>query len=183
MQDSSVLLLTHAQVAVALAGFSGVTITIRRPLTALLRQRFLALMSLSFLQVLGSLLPVWLGEFYHTAFPIWRITASVMLALYLCHTIFLVLLPIKAVGRTIATVINPVVTVATWIPGLLSMAALILVAAKRESAQTFAIYYACHAAFLFTQFMIFADVATAKNERERLCRFTLRSYQYKGGHR
>ncbi len=165
MQDSSALLLTHAQLAVAIAGFSGVAVTIRRPLTALLKQRFFALISLSLLQVFGSLLPVWLGDLRHLPDHVWQVSSGVMLVLYLCHTLFLVLIPIKTVGRTIATVINPVVTVGTWVPGLVAMCALAITATRPESPNPFSVYYACHAAFLFTEFMVFADVATAKNER------------------
>jgi len=55
--------MTHAQLSVAVAGFSGVAAAIRRPLTPLLRQRFLALLSVSFQQVLACKLPIWLSGF------------------------------------------------------------------------------------------------------------------------
>ena len=165
MQDSSVLLLTHAQLSIAIAGFASVAATLRRPLTSLLAQRFLALLSLSFLQVLACLLPVWLGEFQHTEFGIWRICGLVMFVLYSCHLTFLVLAPMTRIGKTIGVVINPIVTALTWIAGTAAIITLGTFAFRAESHATFSEYYACNAVFLFTQFILFADVATADSNR------------------
>ena len=165
MQDSSTLLLTHAQLSVAIAGFAGIAATLRRPLTPLLNQRFLALMSLSFLQVMAGLFPVWLTEFIPSYPSPWRTAIGLMLVLYSVHLIALVLLPMKSVGRTISVVINPPVTFLTWAITIISLCSLGVTVGSPESPSLFTTYYGANAIFLFTQFVLFADLATASDAR------------------
>ena len=52
------ILLTHAEVAVALAGFASVAAVLRRPLSPVHRQRFFAILFAALVLVLGSLVGI-----------------------------------------------------------------------------------------------------------------------------
>ena len=165
MQDSSILLLTHAQLSIAVAGFSSVAAAIRRPLTPLLRQRFLALLSVSFQQVFACMLPVWLSGFIVTQDQIWQTCSIVTLLLYCAHTLWLVVLPMRKLGRPIGQVINPFVTAATWLASIAAITIIAINAIGYPGGSTFHMYYAGNAIWLFIGFMIFADVATTESDR------------------
>ena len=52
------ILLTHAEITVALAGFASVAAVLRRPLSPIQRQRFFSILFGALALVLGSLVPV-----------------------------------------------------------------------------------------------------------------------------
>ena len=164
MQDSSILLLTHAQITVAVAGFASVAAAIRRPLTPILRQRFLALLSVSVLQVLACLFPVWLATAIPESERTWQMCSILMLALYGGHTWWLVLVPIRKIGKAIGTVINPAVTAGTWIASAVAFLTIAVNALGYPVKSSFHVYYAGNAIWLFIGFMIFAEVATSSAE-------------------
>ena len=75
------LLETHAEVAVALAGFASVAAVLQRPLSARQRRNFLSLLYTSLVQVLGSLVPVWLPAVGIGGPTLWRVSTAMVLAL------------------------------------------------------------------------------------------------------
>ena len=164
MQDSSILLLTHAQITVAVAGFASVAAAIRRPLTALLRQRFLALLSVSFLQVLACLFPVWLSGVVPESERTWQLCSVLTLFLYAGHTWWLVLVPMRKIGKPVGTVINPVITAGTWAASTIAFLIIASNVIGYPIRSSFHVYYAGNAIWLFIGFMIFAEVVTSKAE-------------------
>lgn len=91
--NADTLLQTHAEVAIALAGFASVVAALTRPLSAFARQRFLSLLALSLLQVLGCLLPLWCLGLAEDWSVVWRLLSLLLLVLNLARLWWLVIVP------------------------------------------------------------------------------------------
>ncbi len=151
------ILLTNAEVAVALAGFASVAAVLRRPLSPVQRQRFLVILFAALGLVLGSLVPVWLSKLEVSGPALWRIASVFLLVLFLTHGFVLVYLPLRKLGASILVVINLPVTyvgfgIATVTPGLL------VVNLLGVPTPGFGLYYAALLTFLAAVFFAFADI-------------------------
>jgi len=104
------ILLTHAEVTAALAGFASVAAVLRRPLAPIQRQRFFSILFAALALVLGSLVPVWLSEFGVVAPALWRIASAFLLVVGTAHLFFVVYLPLRTLGVSSLIVINMPVT-------------------------------------------------------------------------
>jgi hypothetical protein len=153
------LLQTHAEVGVALAGFASVAAALRRPLPALARQRFLSLLALSVIQILGCLLPLWLLRDLSSPEFAWRSLSAVLLALNLMRIWWLVVLPARHIGLEVRTIINPVVGRLVWAAGFAGMLFLLLNIVGLPLRPGFDLYYAALLSTLLVGFVLFADVA------------------------
>ena len=154
------ILLTHAQVAVSLAGFASVAAVLQRPLSPVQRSRFITILFLSLLQILGGLVPVWLSALYVVDSELWRTTS----ALYLVASLVLglvLLYPLRALGGRGSgmIVMNVSMTVIVWLLYLCAFGTL-LVNLFASPAPGFVLYYASLIAGMITVFIAFADVAT-----------------------
>ncbi len=158
--DSEVLLQTHAEVAVAMAGFASVIAALGRPLSAFARQRFFSLLALSLIQILGCLLPLWFLHLIESASAGWRTVSIMVLALSVARMWWLVILPIRALGAEARTILHPVVTRFTYFVGYLSIACLLLNTIGIGFSPNFSLYYAGLLGWLLVGFVLFADVAT-----------------------
>jgi hypothetical protein len=161
------LLQTHAEVGIALAGFASVVAALRCPLSALARQPFFALLSLSVIQILGCLLPIWFMQQLANSELGWRVLSAVLVALNLIRVWWLVRAPARhlaiaklgAVGIEVQAIINPAFTRLVWavaFAGLLSLSLNIVGLPVRPG---FHLYYAGHLSMLLVGFVLFADVA------------------------
>jgi hypothetical protein len=150
------ILLTHAEVAVALAGFASVVAVLRYPLSSLQRQRFVMILFTALAGVLGALLPVWLSESGLTGPPLWRFSSAVGLVIIL--VVFVTsMVPMKALGRSARIIINQPVTYLVNV----NFAAVIgthMVNAFALFEPSFSFYYAALLGGLISTFVIFADV-------------------------
>ena len=157
------LLQTHAEVGVALAGFASVVAALRRPLSALARQRFLSLLALSVIQILGCLLPIWFMQQLASSEFGWRVMSAVLLVLNLMRMWWLVLLPARYLGPQVQTLINPVVGRLAWGAGLATMLLLLLNIVGLPLRPGFDLYYAALLSTLLVGFVLFADVAVGES--------------------
>jgi len=153
------LLQTHAEVGVALAGFASVVAALRRPLSTLARQRFLSLLALSVIQILGCLLPIWFMHGSTTSELEWRVLSALLLVLYFMRMWWLVLLPARHVGVEVRAIITPAVGRLVWGAGLAAMLLLLLNIAGLPLRPGFDLYYASLLSTLLVGFVLFADVA------------------------
>jgi hypothetical protein len=153
------LLQTHAEVGVALAGFASVVAALRRPLSSLARQRFLSLLALSVIQILGCLLPIWLMHGPTAPKVGWRVLSAVLLVLYLMRMWWLVVLPARHLGVEVQAIINPAVGRLVWGAGLAAMILLLPNIAGLPLRPGFDLYYASLLCTLLVGFVLFADVA------------------------
>src|SRR5262245_10126363 len=96
--ELEVLLQAHAAVGIALAGFASVVAALRRPLSVLARQRFLSLLALAVIQILGCLLPMWFMHHLTSSELGWRVLSAVLLVLSVMRIWWLVLLPARHLG-------------------------------------------------------------------------------------
>ena len=160
--DSETLLQTHAEVAVALAGFASVVAALRRPLSAFARQRFLSLLGLSLIQVLGCLLPLWSVPLFDSSSTAWRILSAVLLGLNAARLWGLVLVPIRALGEGAQVILSPRVSKFIWGAGPVTLLLLALNVAGLPFNPSFNLYYAALLATLLVGFALFADVAVAE---------------------
>lgn len=161
--DSEVLLQTHAEVAVAMAGFASVIAALGRPLSAFARQRFFSLLALSLIQILGCLLPLWFLHLIEPTSAGWRTVSIVILGLSVSRIWWLVILPIRALGAEARTILHPVVTRFTYFVGYLGMACLLLNVIGIGFSPNFSLYYAGLLATLLVGFVLFADVSTRES--------------------
>jgi hypothetical protein len=159
--DVESLLLTHAQIAVAVAGFAGIAAVLQRPLMAVQRNRFYSILLLSLQQILGGLVPVLLLKVGYTGSELWRIASISYLAMAFFIGIFLAAPTIKH-GTRAGRVINPVVTGAIYSLAAISYAVL-LVNLLMINAPVFGFYYTSMLAGLVAAFIVFADVATLED--------------------
>lgn len=155
------LLQTHAEVGVALAGFASVVAALRRPLNALARQRFLSLLALSVIQILGCLCPLWLApRFDATGFG-WRVLSALILILYLVRIWWLILLPARRLGIEVQTIITPAIGWLVWAFGIGGCALMLVNILGLPLRPGFDLYYASLLSTLLVGFALFADVAVA----------------------
>ena len=160
------LLQTHAEVGIALAGFASVVAALRRPLSALARQRFFSLLALSVIQILGCLLPIWLMQQLADSELGWRVLSAVLLALNLMRSWWLVQVPARrlaALGIDVQTIINPVFTRLAWIAGGAGTVLFLLNMVGLPLHPGFNIYYAGLLSTLLVGFVTFADVAVVES--------------------
>ncbi len=158
--DPGVLLQTHAEVAIALAGFASVVAALGRPLSAFTRQHFFSLLSLSLLQVLGCLLPLWCLDLFESESTGWRFLSIVLLGLSAARIWWLVLLPSRRLGKEVLIILNPLVSKLGWGIGNASLLCLLLNTVGFPLRPNFDLYYAGLMASLLVGFALFADVAT-----------------------
>jgi hypothetical protein len=163
--DPISLLQTHAQLALTLAGFAGVVGALARPLTPLVRHRFLVLLSIALRQVVSCVLPVWMFSFMASESLVWRIASLVGAALYVVHMIWAVWRRRLSVSPG-QPILNPtmsrVLFVTSWVSGL----SFAINAIGVPFAPSFALYYLALLAALVSGFIIFAGTpAGAADER------------------
>jgi hypothetical protein len=156
------LLQTHAEVGVALAGFASVVAALRRPLSALARQRFLSLLALSVIQILGCLLPIWFMEPLTSSELGWRLLSTLLLLLNLTRIWWLVVVPARRLGIEVQVIINPVVGRLVWSAGLVAVVLLLLNIVGLPLRPGFDLYYAALLSTLLVGFVLFADVAVSE---------------------
>jgi hypothetical protein len=155
------LLQTHAEVAVALAGFASVAAVLRRPLSRRDRLAFVSILFSALIQVLGSLVPVWLSNASITADLLWRITAVLVLVLSIALVVW-VYQEVKTIGGSVAGLINRPVTI---ISRLLTVGTYVALLANLV-APGFVLYYISLLSGLTLVFIMFADaVLTSGEER------------------
>ena len=159
--DSDALLQTHAEVAVALAGFASVVAALGRPLSAFARQRFLSLLALAMIQILGCLLPLWSVPVFESSATAWRMLSAVLLGLSAARMWWLVYLPSRALGQGTLTILNPLASKLVWGAGLVALLLLVLNVVGFPASPSFNVYYAALLATLMVGFALFADVAVA----------------------
>jgi hypothetical protein len=159
--DSEALLQTHAEVAVALAGFASVVAALRRPLSPFARQRFLSLLALAMIQILGCLLPLWSVSIFPSTATAWRTLSAVLLGLSAARMWWLVVLPSRALGQGTLAILNPLASRLIWGAGLVALLLLVLNVVGFPASPSFNVYYAALLATLMVGFALFADVAVS----------------------
>jgi len=160
--ESEALLQTHAEVAIALAGFASVVAALRRPLSGFARQRFLSLLGLALIQILGCLLPLWVLPLFDSASTAWRLLSLALFGIYAVRLWWLVALPTGALGEGAGVILNPLVTKVAWGSGLVTFPLLAINAIGLPFDPSFDLYYAAHLLALMAGFALFADVAVAE---------------------
>jgi hypothetical protein len=160
--EHEAVLLTHAEVAVALAGFASVVAALRRPLTPVDRQRFLALLFLALVQVLGCLGPIWLDSFVVNPAVLWRSSSLIILVLAAFHYVFLVFRPLRRIEASFE-LINPAVSVITRCVVALYFLGLLFNTLGVPFAPGFPLYYFALTAGLGLGFAVFADVVVGRS--------------------
>lgn len=155
------LLQTHAEVAIALAGFASVVAALRRPLPPQARQRFLSLLALSVIQILGCLLPAWLmGHFSSTPLG-WRVLSAAMLTMLLMRLWWLILRPARRIRVEVRTIISPVAGRLVWAMGLTGTLLFLLNILGLPFRPGFDLYYSGLLLTLLVGFALFADVVVS----------------------
>ena len=158
--NAETLLQTHAEVAIAMAGFASVIAALSRPLPAFTRQRFFSLLALSLIQILGCILPLWLLDRVGSPSTAWRLISIVMLAASLVRMRWLVVLPIRRLGDEARTILHSSVTRFVYLAGYLGLGCFALNAIAIGFEPSLDIYYVGLLTFLVVGFVLFADVAT-----------------------
>lgn len=162
MVDISSLLETHAQVALAVAGFASVIAALGKSFTPPMQARFNQMLSNSFIQVIACLLPGWLRYFIHSDSMIWLISSAVFLSLITVQVWWLVWPPMRDVDMTIGFVINRKVTTLVWGVATLASILLLMNIFGAISAPDFPLYYSALLCALIIAFSLFADVVIGK---------------------
>ena len=160
------LLQTHAEVGIALAGFASVVAALRRPLSALARQRFFSLLALSVIQILGCLLPIWFMQQRVNSEFGWRILSAVLVALNFMRIWWLVRVPARHLGGQgidVQAIINPVVTRLVWAAAFAGLLFWLLNIVGLPLRPGFDMYYAGLLSTLLVGFVLFADVAVVES--------------------
>jgi hypothetical protein len=160
--ESEALLQTHAEVSIALAGFASVVAALRRPLTAFARQRFLSLLGLSLILVLGCLLPLWCLPLFDSSSTAWRILSAVLLGLNAARMWWLVLLPIRALDEGAQIILNPLASKLLWGVAPVTFLLLVLNVIGLPFDPSFNLYYVALLTGLVSGFALFADVVVAE---------------------
>jgi hypothetical protein len=156
------ILLTHAEVAIALAGFASVAAVLRRPLSTIQRQRFFGILFSSLFQVLFSILPLWLAELGIVGSALWRTASILQLAVTFSFNLFAVYLPLRRLGAHSFVIISPSVTYITY--GLLASVVGLLVSNLLVATPSFGLYYAALFVVMVTVFLVFADVVLISDD-------------------
>ena len=160
------LLQTHAEVGIALAGFASVVAALRRPLSALARQRFFSLLALSVIQILGCLLPIWFMQHLANSELGWRVLSAVLVALNFMRIWWLVRVParrLEGLGINVQAIINPMVTRLVWGVAFAGLVFLVLNIVGLPLRPGFDMYYAGLLSTLLVGFVLFADVAVVES--------------------
>lgn len=160
--DFEALLQTHAEVAIALAGFASVVAALRRPLSAFARQRFFSLLALSMIQILGCLLPLWTAPLFTSSSAAWRTLSALLLGLNAARMWWLVLRPAQTLGKGTLTVLHPLASKLVWGAGFVALLLLALNVAGFLFSPSFNFYYAALLSTLIAGFALFADVASSE---------------------
>ena len=150
------LLETHAEIAVALAGFASVAAVLQRPLSPRGRQRFLSILFAALIQVLGGLVPVWLSKIGVSGPVLWRTATALVLFLSMALTLW-VILRLRALGGTSVILINVPITLITNALAALTLGALLLNLVGVPVAPGFGLYYTSLLLGLTAVFVIFGD--------------------------
>jgi hypothetical protein len=158
--SADVLLQTHAEVAIALAGFASVIAALGRPLSSLGRQRFFALLALALIQVAGCLLPLWGLPPREHPFGSWQVLSGVLFLLTGARLWWLVILPNRELDPGERTIINPLANRITWFFGVGALILFFLNAVGVPFESSFDLYYTGLFAQLIIGFSLFADVAS-----------------------
>ena len=161
--DSDALLQTHAEVAIALAGFASVIAALSRPLNAFERQRFLSLLGLALIQILGCLLPLWLVRVFESSAGVWRLLSFVLLALNLARMWWLVFLPTRTLGGPSREVFNPLASRVIFGSGMAGFTCFAVNAIGIAITPGFDLYYTGMLTTLLVGFALFADVVTRES--------------------
>lgn len=161
--NSEALLQTHAEVAIALAGFASVVAALIRPLSAFARQRFLSLLALSLIQVIGCLLPLWLLRFVEDPSASWRLLSILLLGLNVARLWWLVILPNRRLDQDERVILGPLANQVMWGTGLLALLLFLINSVGIPFRPNFELYYAGLLATLLIGFALFADVATGSS--------------------
>ncbi len=152
------ILLTHAELAAALAGFASVVAAFQRPLSPVQRHRFLTILFSSLLQIMGCLVPVWMHAMGEVGPLFWSIASGVQLGLSVLLWAVLVY-PLRSLGKSVVIAINLPVSIVVYALALSTMGVLI-VNTFVSSIAGFALYYSSLLGGLSIIFLVFADVAT-----------------------
>ena len=150
------ILLTHAELAIALAGFASVAAVLQRPLSAIQRQRFFTILFSSLFQIFFSILPLWLAELEIVGSGLWRTASALYLALMFPLLLFAVYLLLRKLGAHSFAIINSPATYIVY--GLIAAVVGLLVTNLLVSAPGLGLYYAALFVGLSSVFLIFADV-------------------------
>jgi hypothetical protein len=153
--SSESILLTHAEVTVAVAGFASVVAVLRYPLSPLLRQRFLMILLTSLASVLSALVPVWLSASDLSAPSLWRVSSVILLAIILVVS-SISIPPMRALGGRATLIINRPVTHLLRLSVVILLG--LLVVNVFGTAPSFGFYYAALLCGLINSFVVFADV-------------------------
>ncbi len=151
--------------AVALAGFASIAAVLRRPLSPLDRHRFLAILFAALIQVLGSLVQVWLSNFDIAGPTLWRIVSALVLVLSLTLVV-MVYLQVRTLGGSSAVLINAPVTLISRVLSVATLGALLLNFLGVPVAPGFGLYYTSLLLSLTLVFVMFAD-AVVSTDGER----------------
>ena len=151
------LLQTHAEVAVALAGFASVAAVLQRPLSPHSRMRFLSILFAALIQVLSGLVPVWLSNIGVSGPTLWR-TATALVLFLSIPLIVWVIIQIRALGGVSVILINVPVTRITNALSAIVLGALLLNLVGVPVAPGFGLYYASSLLGLSVVFVLFASV-------------------------
>ena len=163
--DVESLLLTHAELALGLAGFASVVAALGRPLSPVQRQRFLNLLSIALTQVLLCVMPVWLFSFIESTPTIWRLASALYLLLAVATMIWVVILPIRALDG-VFVLVNPTITLLVNVASGFAFLALLLNTLGLPLQPNFPMYYSALAVNLFIGFIVFADVVVGRSSAD-----------------
>ncbi len=152
------ILLTHSQLAAALAGFASVVAAFQRPLPPIERHRFLTILLSSLVQMIACLVPVWLSAIREIGPLFWGVVSGVHLGFSVLLWIVLVY-PLRKLGKSSVIAINKPVTVTIHLLAASTMGVLIVNTFLSEISG-FALYYSSLLGGLSIIFLVFADVAT-----------------------
>jgi len=142
----------------ALGGFASVAAALGRPLGAIRRQRFLALLFLSLTQVLSCLIPLWLVQLEVSPTSVWRLASLLGLLIAAATITFTVILPLRRIGYLDARIQNPLVLHFLNATSAVSVLLLPLNAAGFPWEPGFGPYYASLLLGFSVGFVLFADV-------------------------
>jgi len=91
--------------------FASVVAALGRPLSAVRRQRFLALLFLALVQVLTCLLPIWLSNLLESEESIWRIASLAAFGVAMISIGSTVVYPLLKIDPRAHIVLNPIANV------------------------------------------------------------------------
>jgi len=163
MDSVTILLQAHAEAAIALAGFASVVAALGRPLSAFARQRFLSLLALAVIQLLGCLLPLWFLRLPIAESTTWRLLSAVLLVLGVARRWWLVIVPTRALGAGTRLVLNSRVSRLVWAAGYAILLCYLVKAIGVPFPPNFELYYAALLDSLVAGFVLFADVAVGES--------------------